>query len=80
MKLTEIFKRTILMYPEQRAANGELFAVTYRRPQKNIDDCMTWIINTVHKSDCNGFADDEIYSMAVQTTLMQTIRLIVKLQ
>jgi hypothetical protein len=80
MKLTEIFKRTMLMYPEQRAANGELFAVTYRRPQKNINDCMTCILNTVHKSGCNGFSNDEIYSMAVQTTLMQAIRLTVKLQ
>jgi hypothetical protein len=65
MKSTEIFKRTIQNYLEQRAANDELFAATYRKPQKNIDDCITYILNTVHKSGCNGFADDEIYSMAI---------------
>jgi hypothetical protein len=65
MKSTEIFKKTILMYLEQRAVNDELFATSYRKPQKNIDDCITYILNTVHKSGCNGFADDEIYSMAV---------------
>jgi hypothetical protein len=65
MKSTEIFKQTILMYLEHRAANDELFAVAYRKPQKNIDDCITYILNTVRKSGCNGFADDEIYSIAV---------------
>jgi hypothetical protein len=53
------------MYLEQRAANDELFAVAYRKPQKNIDDCITYILNTVQKSGCNGFSDDEIYSMAI---------------
>jgi hypothetical protein len=65
MKSTEIFKRTIHTYLEQRAANDELFAVAYSKPQKNIDECITYILNTVRKSGCNGFADDEIYSMAI---------------
>jgi hypothetical protein len=65
MKSTEIFKRTIQNYLEQRATNDELFATSYRKPQKNIDDCITYILNTVHKSGCNGFADDEIYGMAI---------------
>jgi hypothetical protein len=65
MKSTEIFKRTIQTYLEQRAASDELFAVAYRKPQKNIDDCITYILNTVRKSGCNGFTDDEVYSMAV---------------
>ncbi|MBP9481471.1 MAG: hypothetical protein KBF15_08460, partial [Parabacteroides sp.] len=37
----------------------------YSKPEKNIDDCVTYILNEVKKSGCNGFADDEIYSMAV---------------
>jgi hypothetical protein len=65
MKSTEIFKRTIQNYLEQQAANDELFAVSYRKPQKNIDGCITYILNTVQKSGCNGFADDEIYGMAI---------------
>jgi hypothetical protein len=65
MKSTEIFKKTIQNYLEQRAANDELFAVSFGKPQKNMDDCITYILNTVQKSGCNGFADDEIYSMAV---------------
>ena len=42
-----------------------LFSFQYSKPEKNIDDCVTYILNEVKKSGCNGFADDEIYSMAV---------------
>ncbi|MDR0873138.1 MAG: PcfK-like family protein [Prevotellaceae bacterium] len=65
MKSTEIFKRTIQTYLEQRAKSDVLFAVSYAKAGKNIDDCITYILNTVQKSGCNGFADGEIYSMAV---------------
>ncbi len=65
MKATEYFKKTIAAYLEQRAANDELFAPVYANPDKNIDDCITYILNTVKESGCNGFADEEIYSMAV---------------
>ena len=65
MKSTVHFKNTIKAYLDSRAANDELFAITYAKANKNIDDCITYILNTVQKSGCNGFADDEIYSMAV---------------
>ena len=65
MKGTDIFKRTIHTYLVKRAASDELFAEKYANPNKNIDDCCTYILNQVQKSGCNGFADDEIYSMAV---------------
>ncbi len=53
------------MYLEQRAAEDELFAKNYRNPAKNIDDCVTYILNYVQKSGCNGFSDGEIYGQAV---------------
>ena len=65
MKGTDHFKRTIQMYLEQRAAEDELFAKNYRNPAKNIDDCITYILNYVQKSGCNGFSDGEIYGQAV---------------
>ncbi len=65
MKGTEQFKKTIKAYLEQRAETDALFAVTYAKPNKNIDDCITFILNQVKNSGCNGFADDEIYSLAV---------------
>lgn len=65
MKGTEQFKKTIKAYLEQRAETDALFAVTYAKPNKNIDDCITFILNQVKNSGCNGFANDEIYSLAV---------------
>lgn len=65
MKGTDIFKRTIHTYLVKRAASDELFAQKYANPEKNIDDCITYILNAVQKSGCNGFADEEIYGMAV---------------
>ena len=52
------------MYLEQRAAEDALFAKNYRKADKNIDDCVTYILNYVKKSGCNGFTDGEIYGQA----------------
>ncbi len=65
MKSTEHFKRTIHAYLQQRASEDRLFAESYRKEGKNIDDCITYILNEVQRSGCNGFTDGEIYSMAV---------------
>ena len=65
MKGTEHFTRTITEYLNQRAATDPLFAPNLMKPNKNIEDCITYILNEVKKSGCNGFDDDEIYSMAV---------------
>ena len=65
MKSTEHFKRTIQAYLQQRASEDRLFAESYRKEGKNIDDCITYILNEVQRSGCNGFTDGEIYSMAV---------------
>ena len=65
MKGTEHFTRTIAEYLNQRAAADPLFAPNLMKPNKNIEDCVTYILNEVKKSGCYGFADDEIYSMAV---------------
>ena len=53
------------MYLEQRAEEDALFAKSYRNPAKNIDDCVTYILNYVQKSGCNGFTDGEIYGQAI---------------
>ena len=65
MKGTDHFKRTIQMFLEQRAAEDELFAKSYRNPAKDIDDCVTYILNYVQKSSCNGFSDGELYGQAI---------------
>ena len=53
------------MYLEQRAEEDTLFAKKYRNPAKNVDDCVTHILNYVQKSGCNGFTDGEIFGQAI---------------
>ena len=65
MKATDNFKATIKAYLEQRAESDILFSFKYSAPRKNIDGCVTYILNTVQKSGCNGFEDDEFFGMAV---------------
>lgn len=43
----------------------ELFAKSYAKPNKSIDECITYILNEVQRSGCNGFEDNEIFGMAV---------------
>lgn len=65
MKVSTHFQTAIQSYLEQRAEYDELFARSYRNPLKNIEDCITYILNYVQKSSCNGFDDDEIFGQAV---------------
>lgn len=65
MKVSAPFNNAIQSYLEQRAEYDELFARSYRNPLKNIEDCITYILNYVQKSGCNGFDDDEIFGQAV---------------
>ena len=65
MKGTDHFKKTIQMYLEQRAEEDQLFAKSFSNPAKNIDDCVTYILNYVKNSGCNGFTDGEIFGQAI---------------
>ena len=65
MKGTDRFKEVIKAYLDKRAAEDALFAANYVNPKKSIDECAEYIISEVKKSGRHGFADDEIYGMAV---------------
>jgi len=65
MKSTETFKKTISEHLEKVGATDSAFAEKLKNSKKNIDDCITYILNTVKKSGCVGFADDEIFGMAL---------------
>lgn len=64
-KGTRAFNETIKAYLEEKAENDPLFAVKYANPSKSVDDCVTYILNSVQKSGCCGFTDDEVYGMAI---------------
>lgn len=64
-KGTQAFNDTIKAYLEKRAENDALFAVKFANPSKSVEDCVTYILNQVQKSGCNGFTDAEVYGMAI---------------
>ena len=64
-KGTQAFNETIKTYLEERAENDALFAVKYANPSTSVDDCVTYILNSVRKSGCCGFTNDEIFGLAV---------------
>ena len=75
MNTTEYFKRTIQAYLEERAMEDELFAAKYDNPDKNIDDCVTYILNWVQKSGCNGFFPSGVKRTSTSTYLFSRRRL-----
>ena len=65
MKSTENFKKVIESHLNELAAKDEVFAGKMKAEGKSINDCVTYILNTVKKSGCNGFTDAEIFGMAI---------------
>lgn len=65
MKSTNHFQNTIKAYLDKRAEIDLLFSFRYSLPEKKLEDCITYILNQVQRSGCNGFHDDEIFGMAV---------------
>lgn len=65
MKATDTFKTCIEEYLKGAAKVNSVFAEKLKDPDKNIDDCVTYILNQVKKSGRNGFEDTEIFGMAM---------------
>lgn len=65
MKTTDRFKEAIEQHLKYRGFKDPLFAETLKKPNKNIEECINYILNEVQKSGINGYAEEEIYNMAV---------------
>ncbi|WP_456867620.1 PcfK-like family protein [Galbibacter sp. BG1] len=65
MKGTNQFKEVIKSHLKVVAQKDDNFSKKLKNPNKNLDDCISYILNQVQKSGCVGFADDEIYGMAM---------------
>ncbi len=59
------FEDTIREYLENVQRMTHFSLSNSSNPSKSVEDCVTYIINEVQKSGCNGFADDEIFGMAI---------------
>lgn len=59
------FEQAIKAYLDERASIDALFAQTYAKKEKSIEECCRYIIQEVKKTNRQGFADEEIFSMAI---------------
>ena len=64
IKVSDPFKQIVLRELTYRAENDPLFAKSFCKEKKNIDDCITYVLNTVQNSGIHGFTDDEVFGMA----------------
>lgn len=65
MKASNAFKETIKAYLEKRASEDELFAVTYQKENKNLDECCNYVMKCAKEGNCGGYSDDEVFGWAV---------------
>ena len=61
----DIFKQTIQNYLTAMGERDEAFAQRLALPGKSIDECCKYIFAAVQRSGRQGFADSEIYGLAV---------------
>lgn len=64
-KVSQSFKDTIKAHLDARAQSDPLFAASYVKEGKSIDECCNYIIQEVQKMHVNGLSDDEVYGLAV---------------
>lgn len=65
MKASNAFKETIKAYLDKRAAEDELFATTYKKENKNLDECCSYVMQCAQKGGAQGYADEEVFGWAV---------------
>ena len=59
------FQQSIKSYLDQRAQEDELFAVSYAKEKKSIEECEKFIISEVQKSKRSAYTPDEVFGLAV---------------
>ena len=66
-KENQSFKQVIQSYLEQRAKRDSLFATSFAKQNKNIDECCNYIIGEAKKRGGNAvfMSDDEVFGLAV---------------
>lgn len=65
MKTSNQFKETIKAYLDKRASEDQLFAITYQKENKNLDECCNYVMNCAKDGGCAGYSDDEVFGWAV---------------
>lgn len=64
-QVSQSFKDTIKAHLDAMAHSDPLFATSYAKEGKNIDECCNFIIQEVQKMKVNGLTDDEVFGLAI---------------
>lgn len=65
MKTSNAFKETIKTYLDKCAAEDELFAETYKKENKSLDECCNYIMQCAKEGGAQGYTDPEVFGWAV---------------
>lgn len=66
MKPSNNFNQAIQSYLDERAKTDELFAKSYSKPNKSIDECCAYIMGEAKKrGNAVAISDAEVFGMAV---------------
>ncbi len=66
MKVSDSFKNAIKSYLDKRAKTDELFAKSYTKKNKSIDECCNYILGEAKKrGNAVAMTDEEVFGMAV---------------
>ena len=60
-----LFEETIKAFLDKKAEEDIRFSINYGKEGKSIEECCKYIIGEVKKTGREGFADAEIYGMAI---------------
>ena len=64
-KVSKGFKECIKKYLDQRAAEDKLFAETYKKENKSIDECCNYVMKCAKDGGGAGYSDGEVFGWAV---------------
>jgi len=59
------FEQSIKDYLDKRAAEDELFAVTYAKANKTLKECCNYVMKCAKEGKREGYADEEVFGWAV---------------
>lgn len=63
-QVSDDFKGIIKSYLDAYAIEDKVFGERYVNPDKNIEECCNYIVNTVKKTGKSGFSDEEVFKFA----------------
>lgn len=64
-KVSKPFMESIKNYLDKRAAEDELFAETYKKENKSLEECCNYVMKCAKDGGCAGYSDEEVFAWAV---------------